>query len=78
MDAPCLAATMGHPVVHPYHAPCSEQQLGHGSSLGPNMPQMVCSPLAPLVMVQVLIFDTLGSWTASASTLTMISTHKLV
>eukprot|EP01046_Picozoa_sp_COSAG06_P083371 COSAG06_NODE_30276_length_541_cov_1.619910_1_plen_43_part_01 len=43
---------MDRTVIHPYHAPCPEQQLGHGSSLSPNMPQIACSPLAflPLVM----------------------------
>ena len=44
------------------------------------MLQIACSPLAflPLVMVQVLIFDTLGSRTASAGTLIVISAHELV
>ena len=77
---PKLAAAMGRPVVHPYHAPCNYKVLGGNSSLGPNMPQIACSPLAflPLVMVQVLIFDTLGSRTASAGTLIVISAHVLV
>ena len=75
-----MAAATDRPVIHPYHAPCPEQQLGHGSSLGPNMPQIACSPLAflPLVMVQVLIFDPSAAQTASADITIVTGTHDLV